>query len=276
MRFTAGAPKSSPDDIVRIPSRESGRTIKLHVYKPLSASDKASPVLLNLHGSGFILPAHGSDHEFCSRVARETDYTVLDLQYRLAPENPFPAALHDVEDAVRWILKREHEHDLHRFAVSGFSAGGNLALATSGVVFPRNTFRSVLTFYPSTNKAVDPADRKTPDTSGKTLPPALSRLFDSCYMEPAVDRRNPLVSPSFAPVDAFPRNMLFITAAQDNLCFEAESLAARIEAADGERHVVRQRMERCGHGWDKAAQPGTFQVQAKDEAYALAIDILRR
>lgn len=276
MRFAVGVPKSSPDDVLRIPSRDPARPIKLHVYKPLSGSKQPSPILLNLHGSGFILPAHGSDHDFCRRVARETDYTVLDLQYRLAPENPFPAALHDVEDAVRWVLKRHDEYNPDHFAISGFSAGGNLALATAGVVFPKNTFRSVLTIYPSTNKAIDPADRKTPDTSGKAISPALSRLFDSCYIPPTVDRKNPLVSPTFAPVDAFPQKMLFVTAAQDNLCFEAEGLAAKIEAADGGRHVVRRRMEHCGHGWDKTAKPGTVQEEAKEEAYGLAIEMLRR
>lgn len=273
-RFTLGFPRASPDHVLHVASRSPGRAIKVNVYGS-KKTEGPSPVLLNLHGSGFILPLHGSDDEFCARVARETDYTVLDMQYRLAPENPFPAALHDVEDAVNWVLKRPDEYDVTRFSISGFSAGGNIALATAGGVFSKDTFRSILAFYPSTNKSVDPADRTTPDTSAKPSPAAISRLFDECYIPPTVDKKDPLVSPSFASADSFPKNVLFITAACDNLCLEAEALAAKIEAAGGERNVVRRRMEKCGHAWDKMAKPGTVQEQAKDEAYAMAIDMLR-
>lgn len=276
LRLAVGHPKSSPDKIVHIASREYGRTIKLHIYEPASKSKAPGPVLLNLHGSGFIIPAHGSDEEYCARVAREANYTVLDLQYRLAPENPFPAALQDVEDAVNWVLGQGDRYDIGRFAISGFSAGGNLALATSGVIFPKHTFRSVLAFYPSTNKSIDPADRKVPDSTAKASSPVMSRLFDSCYIPPVLSRKNPLVSPLFAQADAFPPNVLMITGAQDNLCFEAEALAAKIENAGGDRHVVRRRMDECGHAWDKMAKPGSVQEKAKDEAYALAIAMLKR
>jgi acetyl esterase/lipase len=188
---------------------------------------------------------------FCARVARETGHRVLDVQYRLAPEYPFPAALEDVEDAVNWVIKKAQDFDLSRFAISGFSAGGNLALATASGMFKKDTFNSVLTFYPSTNKFLDAGDRTRPDTSLGAGPVAMSRLFDKCYIPPTVDKKNPLVSPSFASTDAFSQNVLFITAACDNLCLEAESLAARIKDADGSRNVVTTRMEKCVHTWDK-------------------------
>lgn len=275
-RFTLGISQTHQDNILHIASRNSARSIKVHVYKSAKENKKPSPVLLNLHGSGFIIPLHGSDDEFCARVARETDYTVLDMQYRLAPENPFPAALNDVEDAVKWVMKRPDEFDLDRFAISGFSAGGNLALATAGNLFSKDTFRSILLFYPSTDKSIDPGDRATPDTSVKPSPPALSRIFDECYIPSTVDRKNPMVSPSYAQADAFPKNVLFVTAAQDNLCLEAEALAGRIENAGGDRNVVRRRMEKCGHGWDKMKKLGPTQVEAKNEAYSLGIDMLRQ
>lgn len=275
VRFTFGFAKPSPSSVLHIPSHNPGRSIKINVYKPTEETKKPSPVLLNLHGSGFILPLHGSDDEFCALVARKTSYTVLDMQYRLAPENPFPAALNDVEDAVNWVLQRSDEYDLDHFAISGFSAGGNLALATCGAVFPKDTFHSVLAFYPSTDKSVDPADRKTPDPSGKVTPAGMSRIFDSCYIPADVDRKNPRVSPLFAAADAFPENCFFATGAMDNLCFEAEKLAAKIEET-GSSNVVRRRFEKCAHAWDKSCKPGTEQATAKDEAYALAIETLQK
>lgn len=267
------------DDVLQIPSRDAGRTIKVYVYRPKESPKKPSPILLNLHGSGFVLPVHGSDDEFCARVARETSYTVLDMQYRLAPEYPFPAALNDLEDVMNWVLQYPEEFNQAQFAISGFSAGGNIALAASAAPFAKNVFHTLLAFYPSTNKSIDPGDRKTPDPTGpgarSFVGLALSRLFDECYIPPTVDKKNPLISPSFAPLDAFPPNLLFITAAQDNLAFEAEGLAAKIEHAQGKRRVVRRRMEKCVHAWDKSTKPGTIQEQAKNEAYSLAIDMLR-
>lgn len=274
-RLVLGPVQCSPDRVFYIASRQAGRKVKVHVYESNKDNGKPRPILLNLHGSGFILPYHGSDDEFCARVVRETGYTVLDVQYRLAPEYPFPAALEDVEDAVKWVLNQPKDFDLTRFAISGFSAGGNLALATASSVFGKSTFSAVLAFYPSTNKSVDPGDRKAPDTSVKAGPIALSRLFDECYIPSTMDKKSPLISPFFAPAGAFPQNVLIVTAAQDNLCLEAEALAAKIKDADEDRNVVSTRMETCGHAWDKSAKPGTSQEKAKNEAYTLAIEMLR-
>jgi acetyl esterase/lipase len=256
-------------------SREAGRGIEVHVYESGDEDSKPRPRLLNLHGSGFILLFHGSDDEFCARVVQETGYTVLDVQYRLAPENPFPAALEDVEDVANWILQKPEDFDLTRLAISGFSAGGNLALATASGVCGKGTFSSVLAFCPSTNKSLDPGDRRAPDTSVKAGSVALSRLFHECYIKPAMDKKNSLISPSFASAQAFPQNVLVITGAQDNLCLEAEALAAKIKDADESRNVVTMRVEKCGHAWDKSAKSGTLQKKAKNGAYTLAIKMLR-
>jgi acetyl esterase/lipase len=274
-RLVSGPTQCFPDRVLHIVSREAGRRIKVHVYESGDDDSKPRPVLLNLHGSGFILPYHGSDDEFCARVARETGYTVFDVQYRLAPENPFPAALEDVEDVANCILQKPEDFDLTRLAISGFSAGGNLALATASGICGRGTFSSVLAFYPSTNKSLDPGDRRAPDTSVKAGSVALSRLFDRCYIKSGMDKKNPLISPSFASAQAFPQNVLVITAAQDNLCLEAEALAAKIKDADESCNVVTMRMEKCGHAWDKSAKSGILQEKAKDEAYTLAIKMLR-
>ncbi|KAI4852829.1 hypothetical protein E4T44_01233 [Aureobasidium sp. EXF-8845] len=275
MRLAFDSPKCFPNRVLHIASGEAGRKIKIHVYNSRNDDGKPRPVLLNLHGSGFILPYYGSDDGFCARVARETGYTVLDVQYRLALEYPFPAALKEVEDAINRVIKKVQGFDLTRFAISGFSAGDNLALATASGVFEKNTFKSVLAFYPSTNKFMDAGDRKASNISLKSKPVAMSRLFDECYILPTVNKKNPLVSPSFAPAHAFPHNVLSITAACDNLRLEAEALPARIKDADGSRNVVTTRMEKYVHAWDKMTKPGTIQEKAKNDAYTLAIEMLR-
>lgn len=213
-------------------------------------------------------------------MSRETEYTVIDVQYRLAPEHPFPAALHDAEDVVRWALEHSEEFDPERIAVSGFSAGANLALVLSSSSFPKGTFRSVLAFYPPTDISVEPGSKVPPDTdpAGKPIPAFVARLFNRCYIPPGFDARDPRISPFFAPAEAFADNVLIVTAARDSLAREAEAFAVKIEGAGGPgRNVVCRRMEKCNHAWDKEANSeGTVQEKAKKEAYALAVEMLRR
>ncbi|KAI3171782.1 hypothetical protein CBS147317_1211 [Penicillium roqueforti] len=264
---------ASPDEVRHIKSRDAGRTIKIHLYQ--SSDSGPSPVLLNFHEGGFLVPLHGGDDGFCRRISQETKYTVLDVSYRLAPEHPFPAALNDVEDAVKYVLTRPDEFDLTRVSMSGFSAGANLALATASNLFPPETFRSLLAFYPVTDIGSDPGAKIAPARADFVIPLALMRLFDRCYVPPSFDKRDPRISPTYAPADRFPRRVLMITADGDTLAPEGEELAERIKTLPG-RHVVSERMRGCSHGWDKdkKTRAGTPQYQAKERAYQLACDML--
>ncbi|EMC90834.1 hypothetical protein BAUCODRAFT_80751 [Baudoinia panamericana UAMH 10762] len=272
---TLPASTTHQDEVLQVPSRDTGRSIKVHVYRPKNATSP-SPVLINFHGSGFVIPMHGSDDEYAVRVAKDTPYTVLDVQYRLAPENPFPAAPNDAEDVVRWVLARPNEYDPKHVSVSGFSAGGNLALGLAGHTIPQGTFRHVIVFYPPTDLTLKPHEKTAPDPSGKPIPDELSTLFNNSYApSPPHDPKNPLLSPALIPADRFPDNVLVITCACDSLAPETEGLAERIKAVPG-KHLVHRRLEKCDHAWDKSYQPGTVQEKAKDEAYDLAVEMLGR
>ncbi|RTE69146.1 hypothetical protein BHE90_016476 [Fusarium euwallaceae] len=241
-RLAMGAPSVSPDEILHLPSRDKGRSIKVHVYHP-SNIHHPSPILVNFHGSGFIIPMHGSDQPFCRQMSSTANYTIFDAQYRLVPEHPFPAVLDDAEDVVKWVLQRGDEFDLDLLAISGFSAGGNPAAATT---FPASTFRCVIAFYPVTDMAVDPGSKKAPDPSGKPIADSVARTISACYLPGIEDKTDPRISPSFAQPSRFLCNVLIITASGDNLALEAESLADRI-SAESEKHVVCRRMEHCNH-----------------------------
>ncbi|KAJ5372681.1 Alpha/beta hydrolase fold-3 [Penicillium concentricum] len=262
---------ATPDEIRQIKSRDVGRTIKVHLYRPSSAGP--CPVLINFHGSGFVIPLHGGDDEFCRRISHETKHTVLDVRYRLAPEHPFPAALNDVEDAIKYVFTCPAEFDLTRVSISGFSAGGNLALVAASSLFPRDTFRSLISIYPVTDLTPDPASKIAPARGDFVIPLPVMRLFDRCYIPSSVDKRDPRISPLYAQVDRFPRRVLIITVDGDTLALEGEELARRIKTLD-DRHVVSERMPGCSHGWDKSTRVGTPQYQAKERAYQLAFDML--
>lgn len=273
-----------PDEIVLIPSRDAGRTIKAHVYKPASTTKQPGPVLINFCGSGFVLRTFGSDDEYCRFVADNTDHTVIDVQYRLAPEHPFPAAFEDAEDVVTWARSDPARFDLDYVSLSGFSAGANIALAVSSsspTFCPEDessVFRTVMSFYGPTNMAVPTPQKPQADPSNfimRRILPSFSHLCHKCLNPNVVSEKDPRISPNFADAESFPGNVLLVTAAQCPFAIEAENLAEDIGNVDG-KHVVCRRMENCAHGWDKEAIRGTSQCRAKEEAYALAVDMLKR
>lgn len=269
----AGTIMTHQDEVLYLQSRDAERTIKVHVYKSKNAVQPTA-VLINFHGSGFVIPMHGTDDEFAMRIAKDTKYTVLDVQYRLAPEYPFPAGVHDAEDMVRYVLARPQEFDPSHVAVSGFSAGGNFALGLSGHVFPRDTFKHVLAVYPPIDLATDSRLKVAPDTTGKPLANWMTDVFNDCYCPAGFDRKQPLVSPFYIDGERFPDNMLVITCACDNLAPETETLVERIRNAPGHHNIVHRRMELCNHAWDKSYEHGSVQDKAKDDAYDLAVGLL--
>ncbi|CAG8908848.1 unnamed protein product [Penicillium egyptiacum] len=196
-------------------------------------------------------------------MSQQTGYTVLDVQYRLAPENPVPAALNDTEDAIKWVLGRPTKFDTSKVAISGFSAGGNLALAVSSCIFPPESFSSVLAFCPTVEAFVDPGAVAAPDPNGRPFLTFILRLFASCYMLHGHDPKDPRILPAYAELDRFPRQVLIVTVAYDSLAVEAENLAGRLRESSG-RIVVSERMEKCNHAWDKMAKKGCLDGKQKN------------
>lgn len=110
-----------------------GRTIGLRVYRPEGALDVALPLVVNFHGGGFVSGDPYQSEWWCSQIAHDVPAVVVSVDYRLAPEEPWPAAPEDCYDATAWAV--EHAADLGadgtRLAVMGDSAGGNLAAVVS-------------------------------------------------------------------------------------------------------------------------------------------------
>jgi acetyl esterase/lipase len=268
---------SNAHSTLNIPSRDAGRTITANLYtKDNKSPSTPQPTLINFHGSGMIFPAFSSDDAFCNHISQESNHAVIDVKYRLSPENPFPAAINDAEDTIRWVLSQPEIYDPARLSISGFSAGGNLAIVTAAVLMPKHTFHSVLTFYPGVDLASDPAGKIAPDPTGKLIPPCIARFFHRCYIPVGVDARDPRISPLFADLSGFEARLLVVTAARDNMAPEAEEFVSSVRKQTGRvDDVVLHRMEYCGHGWDKDPNVGAVQEEAKWRAYSMAIDMLK-
>ncbi|EFQ82236.1 hydrolase, alpha/beta domain protein [Aeromicrobium marinum DSM 15272] len=131
-RLYGAASEVDPEVTVELRTAEAvgAAPTQVAVYRPPSRTEPG-PALLWIHGGGFIIGTAGTSNDMCSWIARRLGIVVVSVDYRLAPEDPFPAGLDDTDTALQWLHSRAGELgvDPARIAVGGPSAGGGLAAA---------------------------------------------------------------------------------------------------------------------------------------------------
>ncbi|KEY70109.1 hypothetical protein S7711_08639 [Stachybotrys chartarum IBT 7711] len=261
---------------IRIPTRDPGRFLAADLYVPKTPPSQPPPVVVNWHPSGWVLPNLGIDCLFCVLASTAAGAYVLDVDYRKAPETPFPGAVHDVEDALRWVAAQRDMFDTTKVVVSGFSAGANLALVAATTV--RKMLAGtlaipiVIAFYPITDFTLTPEERAVPNPIRPT-PPALAKLFHDCYLPDETQKADVRASPGRADAEDFPETVVMVTCEGDPLCREGMELAERLKT--GQRRVESVTLGGVGHAFDKGATRGTIEWKRRDEAYLLAAEVLR-
>ena len=114
---------------LQLPGHGAEPDVDGRLYTPADAQSPC-PAILFIHGGGFTLGNVDLDDAWCVRLCRELKCTVLSINYRLAPENPYPAALEDCYSALVWLdAERANKGTIDNIAVMGMSAGGGLAAA---------------------------------------------------------------------------------------------------------------------------------------------------
>jgi acetyl esterase/lipase len=113
-----------------VPGPEGAPDVLVRVYSP-SERTSAVPGLLDIHGGGFAVGTIEMEHALASRLVRDLGIVVVAVEYRLAPENPFPAGLEDCYAALQWMLAESASLgiDTDRIGAYGQSAGGGLTAA---------------------------------------------------------------------------------------------------------------------------------------------------
>ncbi|KAL1975218.1 hypothetical protein VTN31DRAFT_3610 [Thermomyces dupontii] len=260
-----------------IPSRDAGRSIEGYLYTPPetpgSPATKKKPILVNWHGSGFVVPSLGLHDVYCARVARDAGINVLDVDYRKGPEAPFPAAVHDAEDVLRWVAGQSDQFDASRVIVSGFSSGGNLALVAASVLRPsfeeiKLQIPMVVAIYPVVDITIEPAQKTVPKPI-RPVPTFLARVFNDSYTPNPELRRDPRVSPTLADPSSFPGTVVIVTCEGDTFAPEGNAFAVKLQ--DGKRKVVHQFLEDVGHGFDDFCQEGSKAWEQRESAYGLVV-----
>ena len=226
-----------------------GGVIPVRLVIPARTSEQATrllPVLIFFHGGGWVTGSIKTHDVLCREIAARSGLAVVSVDYRLAPEHPFPAAIDDAEAATLWISEYAEGLGLDpsRIAVGGDSAGGNLAAVVALRV--RDKLRYPLAFqlliYPITD-----CDLNTPSYLENAEGYLLTRSSMAWYWDQYVPDLEKRVDPDVSPLRALDLSglppALVITAGFDPLRDEAESYAGKLrDAGVAVEHVPYPRM----------------------------------
>jgi acetyl esterase len=210
-----------------------GEALPARLYRP---SDRRGPfaVLVYLHGGGWVAGSVDTHDPFCRLLSQEAGIIILSVDYRLAPEHPFPAALDDALDAYRWALEHVGDFggDPKRLALGGDSAGANLAAVVAnrlGEVELSGTLSALLLLYPVTDHHTGQHPSYVENATGYGLSADLMRWFWRQYAF-GVPRTDPQVSPlRLEPLPVLPPTLV-ATAEYDPLRDEGVAYAEKLQA----------------------------------------------
>ena len=215
---------------VKIPGP--GGEIPVRIYTPDIA--KPAPALIYFHGGGWVLGDLESHDHVCRSLANRVPCVVLSVDYRLAPEAKFPAAVEDSMAATEWIAAHASELgiDAGRIAIGGDSAGGNLATVVARLARDRKGPRLIyqLLIYPGTDMRMDwPSVEENADGPLLTKPAMI--WFLAQYLRGEEDKLDPLASPLLAADLGGLPPAFVLTAECDPIRDEGEAYAERLRTA---------------------------------------------
>lgn len=219
-----------------------GQSIPLRHYQPLaptlnspSQSSTDLPLVVFFHGGGFAIGDIETHDEFCHYLCHYAGFPVLSVGYRLAPEHPAPAAIHDCLDAVIWVSS--HLDDLAmssgKIIVAGDSAGGNLAAVISQQLARSTEFTHACPvmqwlLYPVTDNEGEYPSHHAYDT-GTLLSLRDRSLFKRFYSDQSdIDLLDPLVSPMHGDLTELPPAFVAVSEL-DILSDEGEAYARKLK-----------------------------------------------
>jgi acetyl esterase len=206
-----------------------GDGLPLRVYRPDLAGPL--PTLVYFFGGGWTLGSIDTADGISRKLANAVPCQVITVGYRLAPEHPFPTAVHDCHKATQWIAAQP-QVDPARLVVGGDSAGGNLAAAVTLLARDNGpALAGQLLVYPNTLYGSDTISMRNGNDPYLFNNTSVGWYWKHYLTDPA-DGQNPLASPLLAESHAKLPPALVITAEYDPLRDEGEYYAEKLHAAD--------------------------------------------
>ena len=175
--------------------------IRARVYAPIAAGGESLPAMVFFHGGGFVVGDLDTHDGLCRLIAHEGGFVVVAVDYRLAPENKWPAPLEDALAATRWIFTNAPSLgiDAGRIAIGGDSAGGHLAACVTQAIKASGGLKLAfqLLLFPGTEFTTDTGSMNR-YAVGYLMEKQTIEWFYSQVLPPDADRLSPKVSPLLA------------------------------------------------------------------------------
>ena len=209
-----------------------GGHIPIRLYYP--QGEPPFPVVVYFHGGGWVIGDLDTHHALCHALSNTSGCLVVAVDYRLAPEHPYPAAVEDAYAATCWVAQNAEpiQADGNRIAVLGDSAGGTQATVAAMMARDRGNPDIALQvlIYPITDYNFNTASYQN-NAEGYMLTRDLMQWFWKLYLEDESVAEEPYVSPlRAADLTGLPE-ALILTAEYDPLCDEGEAYARRLQEA---------------------------------------------
>ena len=217
-----------------IPSPSGAIPARIYTPTKLRQANGLAPCLVFFHGGGWVIGDLDSHDVVCRKLAHEAELIVISVDYRLAPEHKFPAAVDDAITATKWIAGNAQRLgiDATRLMVGGDSAGGNLAAVVALSARDGNgpAIAGQVLIYPATDFAMTHPSHREPETS-ILLTHTVIKWFRDHYLNSLADGRDWRASPARANTLAGLPPAYVMTAGADPLRDEGNEYAERLKAS---------------------------------------------
>lgn len=241
-QYTKSSKQPIPfSNIKNITVEVNSEKIPVRIYTPEGVG--IFPIIIYSHGGSWIAGNLDTHDNVCRKLSRNTKAIVISVDYHLAPENPFPAALDDVYNVLQWTNKnaKNINGDENHIAIAGDSAGGNLSAAACLMARDKNgpPISCQVLIYPSTNIYQLNTQSWSDFSNDFNISKEEMEKYISLYVPRKEDRKNPYVSPLLSKKFTQLPDALVITAEIDPLRDEGESYCNKLNEAGIKSEIIR-------------------------------------